>query len=66
MNAPNPVPTGVVPSNSTTASAAGGSLAAIIIYILSFKGITFPAGMEAALAVVISTLAGYLPASGRK
>ena len=57
---------GAVPSNSTTASALGGAIAVVTMMVLATKGVTFPAGMEAALAVIFSTLCGYLPASGRK
>lgn len=66
MSSPNPLPPGAMPSNSTTATAVGGALATVTIAILGAKGITFPAGVEAALAVIFATLAGYLPASGRK
>lgn len=65
MNSPNPVP-GATPSNSTNMTAAAGALATVTMFILGQKGITFPAGMEAALAVIFATLGGYLPASGRK
>ncbi len=69
MNSPNPTlsPTpGGMPSGSTIASGIGGSVAAVVIFILGQFGITLPAGVEAGLAIVVSTLAGYLPASGRK
>lgn len=62
---PPPAP-GLSPSNSTSASVVGGSLATLIIYILAQKGITFPAGAEASLAVLATSLAGYLPKSGRQ
>jgi hypothetical protein len=55
-----------MPSGSTIASGIGGSVAAVVIFILGQFGITLPAGVEAGLAIVVSTLAGYLPASGRK
>ncbi len=54
------------PSNSTTASALGGALAAITMAVLGHFNITFPAGIEASLAVVFCTLCGYLPSSGRQ
>lgn len=57
---------GLMPSGSTNASVLGGSLATLIIYILGYKGITFPAGAEAALAVLVTSLAGYIPKSGRQ
>ena len=69
MNSPNPVPPptpGATPSNSTNATAIGGAVASLVIMVLGMKGITFPAGGEAALAVLVATVAGYLPASGRK
>ena len=56
----------LTPSNSTTGSAIGGALAVVIVYIFSLKGITLPAGVEAAVAAIMGTMAGYLPASGRK
>lgn len=67
MNSPNPVPApGATPSASTVGSGVGGAVAALIIFILGRYNITFPAGAEAAIAVLVGTLAGYLPASGRK
>lgn len=60
---PNP---GLSPSNSTSASVLGGALATLIIYILSAKGITFPAGAESAIAVLATAFAGYLPKAGRQ
>lgn len=57
---------GVVPSNSTNMTALGGALATVAMVLLGAKGITFPAGAEAALAVIFATICGYLPASGRK
>lgn len=57
---------GLAPSNSTSASVVGGALATLVIYVLSFKGITLPAGAESAVAVLITALAGYLPKSGRR
>jgi hypothetical protein len=69
MSSPNPVPPqppGLTPSSSTNASALGGAIAALIIFILGAKGITFPAGAEAAIAVIVTTIAGYIPKSGRQ
>jgi hypothetical protein len=71
MTDPTPPPQpvtgpGIMPSASTSASALGGAIAAMIIFILGAKGITFPAGAEAALAVIVTTLAGYIPKSGRQ
>ena len=79
MSTPNPIPpaapivtppvppkAGLMPSDSTSLSGLGGAVAVIIIAALGAKGITFPAGMEAAIAVIVSTLLGYLPPSGRK
>jgi hypothetical protein len=57
---------GMTPSGSTTGSGIGGAVAAVVIFILGRYNITFPAGMEAAIAVLVSTLIGYIPASGRK
>lgn len=68
MNTPlpvNPAP-GAVPSASTTATGIGGAIATLIIYGLSLKGINLPAGAEAAVAVLVATIAGYIPAAGRK
>lgn len=67
MSAPDPLPNpGATPSNSTVATGFGGAVATVIILILAQNHITFPAGMEAALAVIFSTISGYLPKSGRK
>jgi hypothetical protein len=63
--APAPAP-GALPSNSTNATALGGAAAALVIGYLGTRGVTFPAGYEAALAVIFATLAGYLPKSGRR
>jgi hypothetical protein len=56
----------MTPSNSTNGTAVAGALAAILMAILGKYNITFPAGIESAIAVVFATLGGYLPASGRK
>ena len=77
MNSPNPVPSpqamqpvppppGAMPSDSTSLSAVGGAIAVVVMAVLGQKGITFPAGVEAAIAVIASTLLGYIPKSGRK
>jgi hypothetical protein len=68
VNSPDPVstPSSAVPSASTTASGVGGAVVAIIIYVLSLKGITIPPGVEALLGGLAATLSGYLPQSGRK
>lgn len=58
--------TGLAPSAATTASAAGGALAVVIVAVFHQYGINFAAGVEAAIAVIITTIAGYLPAAGRK
>jgi hypothetical protein len=63
---PAPQPSGLTPSASTGASGIGASIAAVVIYLLSLKGITFPAGMEALIAGIFTTVAGYLPNSGRQ
>ncbi len=60
-----PLPS-LLPSNSTNGTMIGGAVATLIMYGLSMKGITFPAGVESAIAVLISALAGYLPRSGRR
>ena len=57
---------GLAPSGSTNATGIAGAITSLLIYGLSLKGINFPAGMEAAIAVLVATLVGYLPASGRK
>ena len=56
----------LTPSGSSVASSFGGSLAVIIVFIFHAYGINFPAGVEAAIAVLITTVAGYLPTSGRR
>lgn len=66
MNSPDPQKPRLAPSNSTTASALGGALAAITMAVLGHFNITFPAGIEASLAVVFCTLCGYIPPSGRQ
>jgi hypothetical protein len=66
MNAPNPVPPGLTPSNSTNVSAIAAFLSASIIWALGQKQIFFPAGFEGLLCGAIAAAAGYLPASGRK
>jgi hypothetical protein len=54
------------PSNSTSASALGAALAVILVWVLSLRGVTMPIGVEAAFGGLLSTLAGYLPRSGRQ
>ena len=61
-----PTPPGAMPSDSTSLSAVGGAIATVVMAVLGSKGITFPAGMEAGIAVIAATLLGYLPPSGRK
>lgn len=65
---PQPVkpPINFAPSSSTVASAVGGALATITIAILGQMNIHFEAGVEAALAVLFSVVAGYIPPSGRQ
>jgi hypothetical protein len=63
---PIPPPPGASPSNSTTLTAMGGALAAVTMAILGANHVTFPAGIESALAVIFATICGYFPASGRK
>jgi hypothetical protein len=53
-------------SGSSAGSGVGGCVAVIIIYAFHMKGIDFPAGMEAAIAGVITWLGGYIPPSGRR
>jgi hypothetical protein len=55
----------LAPSASTMASGLGGAVAVILVYVLSLKGIFLPAGVEAAVAWVVSTVAGYIPRAGR-
>jgi len=62
----DPQKPGFTPSASTTGSAIGAALATIIVYGFHTKGVDFPAGMEAAIGAIITVLAGYLPASGRR
>lgn len=71
MNSQNPYPdppppSPMLPSNSTNASIIGGAIATLVIYSLGAKGITLPAGAEAAVAALASAIAGYFPASGRR
>lgn len=63
---PDPPSPGAMPTASTGAGGVAGAAAALIIMFLGQKGITFPAGAEALLAVVVSFIASYLPSSGRK
>jgi hypothetical protein len=66
MNAVPPSAPGLAPSGSTIASGIGGGLAAVGVFVLHLFGINLPAGIEAGIAAIITALAGYLPASGRK
>jgi len=63
---PVPAPPGASPSNSTSLTALGGALACVVMAVLGANHITFPAGVESALAVIFATICGYFPASGRK
>lgn len=65
---PPPVvsPPALLPSNSTNLSLLGGSVAALLVYGASLKGIFLPAGVEAELATVAAALLGYIPRSGRR
>jgi hypothetical protein len=65
MQDPQP-PSGWTPSGSTNATGLAGACATLVIYLVSLKGITFPAGIESAIGVIFATLGGYLPKSGRQ
>lgn len=56
---------GLNPSNSTSATALSGSVMVVLMYFLSVKGITFPAGVESAISIIVCTVIGYIPKSGR-
>jgi len=57
---------GALPNASTVATGTAGAVAALTIMVLAKYGITFPAGAEALLAVVVASIASYIPSSGRK
>jgi hypothetical protein len=57
---------GLVPSGSTSGSMLAGAIATLVVVGFHMKGIDFPAGVEAALAVIFTALGGYLPKSGRR
>jgi hypothetical protein len=62
MSTPSPIPPvkkALIPA-STLGAGTAGSIAAGIIYLLGLKGITFPAGAEAALAAFFTTLGAHL------
>ncbi len=63
---PPPDKPGFTPSNSTTATALGGTVASLIMMILGHNGVTFPAGMESEIAILAAAIIGYIPSSGRK
>jgi hypothetical protein len=48
-----------VPSGSTVATSIGGVIAVGVIAAFHAKGIDFPAGYEAGIAVVINTFVSY-------
>jgi hypothetical protein len=56
----------LAPSNSTVGSGIGGALAVLIVMICHERGLDFPAGAEAAISVLITAIAGYIPTAGRK
>lgn len=56
----------LAPSNSTVGSGIGGALAVLIVMICHARGLDFPAGAEAAISVLITAIAGYIPTAGRK
>lgn len=56
----------LAPSGSTNATLLAGAVAAILMAILEKFGITFRAGFESAIAVLLAAAAGYLPKSGRR
>jgi hypothetical protein len=69
MNSPNPfiqgpaVPTKGAPliPAATVGAGTGGTLAAIIIYLLSLKGIFLPAGTEAFIGGLLASIGAHLP-----
>jgi hypothetical protein len=61
MNTPiPPLKNPFAPSASTGGSAFGAALAVLVIMDYHAHGVDFPAGAEAAIAVVISTVTGYI------
>lgn len=64
MNDPNEAPK-VAPSASTVATGLSGAVTIIVIWIIGQRGVVIPPEIAAAITVVISTLTGYLPRSGR-
>lgn len=70
MSTPNPIGAqpaqSLIPSTSTVGSGIGASVAVIVVSIFHMRGIDFPAGFEAAIAGLITVIAGYIPNSGRK
>lgn len=66
---PIPVSTpapGAAPSNSTVASGGGGAAAIVVVFVLNHYGWNVDGVTAVAFGVLCSTLAGYLPATGRR
>jgi hypothetical protein len=63
---PAPAAPGLTPSNATLGSSLGALIAFIVISIFHAYHVDFPAGVEGAIASVITIIAGYIPRSGRQ
>jgi hypothetical protein len=66
MSSPDPVPRIVAPpSASTVATGLSGGITVLVIWLIGLKGVVVPPEIAATLTMVISTLIGYFPKSGR-
>lgn len=57
---------GLMPSGSTNGSLVAAALATLIVATFHMYGKDFPAGVEAAIAALLTVAGGYLPKSGRR
>ncbi len=69
MNTQNPAPdpaSGYMPNGVVGVATVGGSVASIAIYALGLYGINMPAGIESAVASLVTVLAAYIHPAARQ
>jgi hypothetical protein len=60
MSTPQPVKTPMI-SAATVGAGTAGTLASLVIYFLSLKGIVLPAGIGAGIASLFAAIGSHLP-----
>lgn len=64
MNDPNEVPK-VAPSASTVATGLSGAVTIVVLWAIGKSGVVIPPEIAAAITLIVGTVIGYIPRSGR-